>query len=106
MSVLPLIVSKCGDFLFVSVLHKTAADWILPVGLSFYSMQVAAYLTDIYRGKIEPQKNILKAALIIDGTEYCRNQRGLNFVIYDNDLMKVVDQVAFDTSGACNAVRW
>lgn len=41
----------------------------------------------------------------IDGIEYCRNQRGLNFVIYDNDLMKVVDQVAFDTCGSCNAAR-
>ena len=41
----------------------------------------------------------------IDGIEYCRNRRGLNFVIYDNDLMKVVDQVAFDTCGSCNAAR-
>lgn len=64
-SVLPLVVSKCGDLLLVSVLHKSSAGWILPVGLSFYSMQTVAYLTDIYHGKIEPQKNILKYTLFI-----------------------------------------
>lgn len=45
------------------------------------------------------------SSINIDGTEYCKNARGLNFVIYDNDLMKVVDRVAFDTCNTCGAVR-
>lgn len=43
--------------------------------------------------------------LTIDDTNYCKNQIGLNFVIYDNELMKVVDVVAFDTMHKGKAVR-
>ncbi len=32
---------------------------ILPVGISFYIFQVISYAADIYRGKIEPVKNLL-----------------------------------------------
>lgn len=45
------------------------------------------------------------SSITIDGIEYCKNLRGLNFVIYDNHLMKVVDQVSFDTYAACGATR-
>ena len=45
------------------------------------------------------------SSIIIDGTEYCRNTGGLNFVIYDNYLMKVVDSVTFSTGATCTAVR-
>ena len=45
------------------------------------------------------------SSIIIDGTEYCRNTRGLNFVIYDNELMKVIDKVTFDTCGGSEAAR-
>lgn len=45
------------------------------------------------------------SSIVIDGVEYCKNKRGLNFVIYDNCLMKVVDQVTFDTFGTCEAIR-
>lgn len=64
-STFPLIISKCGDFLLGSVMHKPQLSWIIPVGLSFYSMQMIAYLVDIYRGKIEPQRNVLKYTLFI-----------------------------------------
>jgi hypothetical protein len=45
------------------------------------------------------------SSINIDGGEYCRNTRGLNFVIYDNSLMKVIDRVTFDTWGECGAAR-
>lgn len=38
------------------------------------------------------------SSIIIDGTEYSKNGRGMNFVIYDKVQMKVIDQVRFDTS--------
>lgn len=41
----------------------------------------------------------------IDGSEYSRNKDGLNIVVYDNYLMKVIDRVTFDTNGTCNAKR-
>ena len=37
-----------------------------------------------------------KSSIVIDGNEYCRNTRGLNIVVYDNQLLKVVDTVTFD----------
>lgn len=64
-SVLPLIASKAGDFVCGSVLHRPLINWILPVGLSFYSMQIIAYLADIYHGSILPQKSFFKYALFI-----------------------------------------
>lgn len=36
---------------------------LAPLGISFYTMQIIAYLTDVYRGDIAPQKNLAKYAL-------------------------------------------
>lgn len=38
---------------------------LLPVGISFYILQSLGYVIDVYRGDIEPQKNILKYALFV-----------------------------------------
>ena len=38
-----------------------------------------------------------KSSIIINGHEYSKNKRGINIVIYDNDLNKIIDQVCFDT---------
>ena len=46
------------------------------------------------------------SSIIIDGTEYSKNKRGLNIVVYDNEMKLVVDQVNFDTfSEAWTAYR-
>lgn len=36
---------------------------LLPLGISFYTFQSAAYIFDLYRNKIEPDRNILKFGL-------------------------------------------
>lgn len=38
---------------------------LLPVGISFYTFQTFAYVADVYRGKIEAEKNIVYYALFI-----------------------------------------
>lgn len=38
-----------------------------------------------------------KSSINIAGKEYSKNGRGLNIVVYNNDLKKVVDSVVFDT---------
>lgn len=38
---------------------------IIPVGLSFYTLQIVAYLSDVYSGKANAQHNLLKYALFI-----------------------------------------
>lgn len=39
--------------------------FIAPLGLSFFTLQMIAYLADIYLGKISPQKNFFRYALFI-----------------------------------------
>ncbi len=42
-----------------------AFDVLLPVGISFYIFQAVGYTIDVYRGKIEPEKNFLRYALFV-----------------------------------------
>ena len=65
LSTLPLLISKVGGGFLCSVLEKNLNAWVIPVGLSFYSMQIIAYLADIYSGKIKAQRNPFKYALFI-----------------------------------------
>lgn len=65
LSVFPLLGSKLTDFILGCVLYRERISWIIPLGLSFYSLQIAAYLIDIARGHIDCQKNLLKYALFI-----------------------------------------
>lgn len=37
----------------------------LPIGISFYTFQAISYVIDVYRGDVEPQRNLLKVALYI-----------------------------------------
>lgn len=45
------------------------------------------------------------SSIVIDGTEYSLNKRGLNFVVYDLDRDEVVDCVTFDTNKGSIASR-
>lgn len=38
---------------------------LLPVGISFYTLQTIAYMTDVHKGRIEAQKNFFKYLLFI-----------------------------------------
>lgn len=40
-------------------------DFLLPVGISFYTFQALGYSIDVYRGKIQPEKNLLRYALFV-----------------------------------------
>ncbi len=40
-------------------------DLLLPMGISFYIFQSCGYLIDVYRAKVQPEKNIAKLALFI-----------------------------------------
>ena len=40
-------------------------DILLPVGISFFTLQALGYLIDVYRGDIYPEHNFLKYALFI-----------------------------------------
>ena len=61
-----LLMADLGAMAFLKYYPSLiGAEWILPVGLSYFTFQSAGYLTDVYRGKAEAQRNPLKAWLFI-----------------------------------------
>lgn len=44
------------------------------------------------------------ASIMIDGTEYAANDMGLNIVVYDKELKRVVDSACFNTTNRGNKV--
>ena len=68
---LPLLLPKLGELISSSgggdMISSAAgrADWIIPLGLSFYTLQIIAYLIDVSRGKVKAQRHFLKYALFI-----------------------------------------
>ncbi len=60
---IPLLIVKESPFITV-ITHKTIPDRLfVPVGIAFYSMQLIAYVVDVYNNKIESEKNCLKFLL-------------------------------------------
>jgi len=40
-------------------------DFLLPVGISFYTFQALGYIIDVYRGEVKAEKNLLRYALFV-----------------------------------------
>lgn len=57
----------------ISIINKLTGDnpisfeanWILPIGISFYSLQVVGYVIDVYRNKYQCEKNFFKYLLFV-----------------------------------------
>ncbi|MFI3214774.1 MAG: MBOAT family O-acyltransferase [Eubacteriales bacterium] len=70
-----LIVFKYSDFLIMNsnkilgllgiALIQKPFDFLLPVGISFYTFQALSYTIEIYRGTIQAEKNLFKYALFV-----------------------------------------
>ena len=43
----------------------TGMKLLAPMGVSYFSLQIISYLVDVYRGKIQPEKSILRYSLYI-----------------------------------------
>ncbi len=63
--ILPWLCIKNGNYVLEILLHREAVSWIVPLGISFYTLQIISYLADIYMGKIEAQKNPARFALYV-----------------------------------------
>lgn len=57
LTLVPLLAVRLGGLL------SRNGSLIVPVGLSFWSLQMIAYLVDIYKGKMEPENNFFHYAL-------------------------------------------
>jgi len=53
-----------GTFL-ASYLRIDRFAFLLPLGISFYTLQIIAYMTDVRKGKIAPEKNFLNYLLFV-----------------------------------------
>ena len=63
MTALPLLTVKLTSLASELAPRLSLPAWLAPVGLSFYTLQLVAYLTDVRRGKIRAQENPLKFCL-------------------------------------------
>ena len=52
-------ISKVGGF------ELPQFQFLLPIGISFYTLQIIGYLIDVYRGTIKPEKNLGVFALFV-----------------------------------------
>ncbi|WP_282433001.1 MBOAT family O-acyltransferase [Desulfosporosinus sp. Sb-LF] len=52
------------SFLHINT-HIPSFDYILPVGISFYTFQALSYTIDVYRNDVKAQKNLGKYALFV-----------------------------------------
>ncbi|MCM1425518.1 MAG: MBOAT family protein [Eubacterium sp.] len=56
--------NKILEIFHVEVINKRF-DYLLPVGISFFTFQAIGYVIDVYRGETKAEKNILQYALFI-----------------------------------------
>lgn len=59
------IVLSIAQLVFFKYAYLANPTILLPVGLSFFTFQALSYSIDIYRKKIEPEKNVVDVALFI-----------------------------------------
>jgi alginate O-acetyltransferase complex protein AlgI len=64
------MVFKYADFAIITVnqifsLHLHKLNLALPVGISFYTFQTLSYTIDVYRKKVQPQKNFIAFATYV-----------------------------------------
>lgn len=70
-----LVILKYGNFLgsnlngIFSLFHTSfqipIVQFVLPLGISYYTLQATSYVIDVYRGKYKPEKNLGKVALFV-----------------------------------------
>lgn len=50
---------------FAIPLHPATLQFMLPVGISFYTFQTLGYVIDVYRKRVEPERNFIRYAAFI-----------------------------------------
>ena len=74
---LGLLIPKCKWTMYLGVAAQatllvllklqpvTGMELLAPLGVSYFSLQIISYLVDVYRGTIQPERNILRYSLYI-----------------------------------------
>lgn len=63
----PFMIENVNNFLnFIRCpISIEVPSFLLPIGISFYTLQAISYMTDVYRGKIQADKNLGRLALYL-----------------------------------------
>lgn len=64
-SIIPMAICRFIEFYSNLRDSMPIINLIIPVGVSFYSMQIVAYMIDVYRENIIPQNNFFKYVLFV-----------------------------------------
>ena len=59
------VIANAGILLYIKLLPITNLGFIEVLGISYFSLQIIAYMVDVYKGKYPPQRNFLRYALYI-----------------------------------------
>ena len=54
-----------SDLSGINFKNFSPEELVLPLGISFYTFQSISYVTDVYRGKLSPEKNFVTYALFV-----------------------------------------
>lgn len=75
LGLLPLLAFKYYNFINDSISTGLASiglhfslpglNWAIPVGISFFTFQAVGYMLDVYKGRVQAEKNILDYALFV-----------------------------------------
>lgn len=57
-------ISSLMNVLSINWEYKTI-HFMVPIGISYYTLQTISYMTDVYRGTLKAEKNIVKIALYL-----------------------------------------
>lgn len=72
-----LFLFKYSDFIFANInaffgrffpdlgFELPLANWILPIGISFYTFQICSYIIDVYKQKVPAEKSVLDLGVYI-----------------------------------------
>lgn len=58
-----LVVTKVSPFIGASAFSEWTESLVIPAGMSFFSLQLIAYVVDVYKGKVRAQRSIMKHLL-------------------------------------------
>jgi len=57
------IIANIGGLFVFKYLGFFNKGWIVPIGISYYSLQLTGYVIDVYRKKAEPETNLVRFTL-------------------------------------------
>ncbi|MCR5100171.1 MAG: MBOAT family protein [Butyrivibrio sp.] len=89
-------------FIRAEAFTNAGLNLVIPIGLSFYTLQMISYLADIKNGVIEPQKNIFKYVLFM--TFFPQIIQG-PIPRYDRLKRQLYDGNQFDEKGVLKGIQ-